>query len=89
MLSLLFLLYHQRMHINLLKPACYFTHHQVLHSTILHGDYLAIICFMWLSERRVTFALYIVKSLVFITEVESVYIAVRTEYLYKTDTYRP
>jgi hypothetical protein len=35
------------------------------------------------------FALYIVKSLVFITEVESVYNAVRTEYLYKTDTSRP
>jgi hypothetical protein len=61
-----------------------FTYHQILHSTILHGDFIPIICFMWLSERTVTFAVYISKSLVFITEVESVYSAVRTEYLYKT-----
>jgi len=75
--------------LNILKPACYFTYHQVLHSTILHGDYLAIICFMWLSERIVTFALYFFNSVVFMTEMGSLYSAVRTESLYKADTSRP
>ena len=46
-------------------------------------------CFVWLSEEIVTFALYIINSLVFITEVEGVYCAVRTGFLYKTDTFRP
>ena len=41
-------------------------------------------CFVWLSEQTVTFALYIVNGLVFITEVESVYCAVRTESFYNT-----
>jgi hypothetical protein len=41
-------------------------------------------CFVRISEQTATFALYIVKRLVFITEVESVYSAVRTEsVLYK------
>jgi len=40
------------------------------------------VCFVWLSEQTVTFVLYIINRLVFITEVESVYSAVRTEYLY-------
>ena len=42
-------------------------------------------CFVWLSEQRITFALYVINKLVFITEVESVYCAVRTESLCKTD----
>jgi len=46
-------------------------------------------CFVWLAEQTVTFALYIIKRLVFITEAESVYCAVRTESLYSTDTFRP
>jgi len=45
--------------------------------------------FVWLSEQTVTFALYIIRRLVFITEVESVYSAVRTESLYNTDTSCP
>ena len=40
---------------------------------------------MWLSEQTVTFAVYIINRLVFITEMESVYSAVRTESLYKAD----
>ena len=43
-------------------------------------------CFVWLSEQTVTFALYIIKTEVFITEVESVYCAVRTESLYSRDS---
>jgi hypothetical protein len=45
-------------------------------------------CFVRVSEQTATFALYNIKRLVFITEVESVYSAVRTESLYKTDTLR-
>jgi hypothetical protein len=45
-------------------------------------------CFVQISEQTVTFALQNIKRLVFITEVESVYSAVRTESLYKTDTLR-
>jgi hypothetical protein len=40
-------------------------------------------CFVWISEQTATFALQNIKRLVFITEVESVYSAVRTESLYK------
>jgi len=41
-------------------------------------------CFVWLSEQTVTFVLNIINRLVFITEVENVYCAVRTESLYNT-----
>ena len=46
-------------------------------------------CFIWISEQTLTFALYIIYRLVFITEVESVYCAVGSESLYSTDTSRP
>ena len=49
--------------------------------------YIAFTCFVWLSEQTVTFALHIIKRLIFITEAESVYCAVRTESLYKTDIF--
>jgi hypothetical protein len=47
-------------------------------------------CFVRLSEQTATFALKNIKRVVFITEVDSVYSAVRTEsvYEYKTDTLR-
>jgi hypothetical protein len=41
-------------------------------------------CSVRISEQTATFALQNIKRLVFITEVESVYSAVRTESLYKT-----
>jgi hypothetical protein len=63
--------------INLSKPAYYFTYYQVKHSKIPNGDYIALIWFVWLLEQTVTFALYIIKRLVFIAQVESVYCAVR------------
>ena len=40
---------------------------------------------MWISEQTATFALYSTDRLVFITVVESVYCAVRTDCLYKGD----
>jgi hypothetical protein len=45
-------------------------------------------CFVRISEQTATFALKNIKRLVIITEVESVYSAVRTESLYKTDRLR-
>jgi hypothetical protein len=73
---------------NLLNPSGYFAYHQVEYWKILHGDYIAFTCFVWVSEQTVTFSLYIINRLVFITEVESVYSAVRTESLYYTNTSR-
>jgi hypothetical protein len=75
--------------IHFLKPAGYCTYHQVLHSIIVHADHISFMCFVRLSEETVPFALYIVSRLVFITEAENVYCAVRTQCLYKTDTFRP
>jgi hypothetical protein len=45
-------------------------------------------CFVQISEQTATFALWHIKRLVFITEVESVYSAECIESLYKTDTLR-
>ena len=45
-------------------------------------------CFVRISEQTATFALYCINWLVFMTVVESVYCAVRTESLYNTDTIR-
>ena len=47
---------------------------------------LALRCVFYVDLRQTaTFALYIIKWLIFITVVESVYCAVRTDSLYKTD----
>jgi len=51
----------------------------------MHADYIAFMCFVWLSEETVPPALYIINRLIFVTEVESVYCAVRTVLMYKTD----
>ena len=45
-------------------------------------------CFVRISEQTANFALQNIKRSVFVTEVESVYCAVRTESLYITDTFR-
>jgi hypothetical protein len=45
-------------------------------------------CYVWLSEQTVTFALHIINRFGSITKAGSVYCAVRTESLYKTDTFR-
>jgi hypothetical protein len=41
-------------------------------------------CFVWISEHKPTFALYISNWLVFVTVLESVYSAVRTDYWFRT-----
>jgi hypothetical protein len=45
--------------------------------------------FVHISEQTATFALYVINWLVFITVVESVYSAVRTDSLYKADYVSP
>jgi len=49
---------------------------------------MEFVCFVWISEQTANFALCSTERLVFITVVESVYSAVRTESLYKADTFR-
>jgi len=48
---------------------------------------MEFVCFVWISEQTANFALQNIIRVVFITEVESVYCAVRTESLYNTDTF--
>ena len=55
----------------------------------MHADYIAFVCFVWILEQTVPFALYIINRLIFITEVERVYCTVRTESLYNTVKFRP
>jgi hypothetical protein len=74
--------------VNLLKPSGNFTYSQASHSKILRGAHIAFMCFVRISEQTAISALHSINWLVFITEVESVYWAVRTESLCKTDTLR-
>ena len=46
---------------------------------------ICVECFVRISEQTATFVLYIINWLVFVTVVESVYCAVRTDSLYKAD----
>jgi predicted transcriptional regulator len=48
----------------------------------MHGNYIAFIYFVWISEQTVMFALSNLNRMGLITEVEGVYSAVRTEFLY-------
>jgi len=59
----------------------------IWYSRILLGDLTAITGFVWIREQRISFSFYNMDKLLFITEAESVYSAVRTESLYKTDTF--
>ena len=51
----------------------------------LKNSTLSLIYVLVISEQAATFALYIIKRLVFITVVESFYSAVRTDSLYTAD----
>jgi hypothetical protein len=74
--------------INLLKPTGNYTYHKFGHSKILHCYHMEFVCFVWISEQTANFALCNIKRLVFITEVENVYCAIRTESLYNRDKSR-
>ena len=49
---------------------------------------MEFVCFVWISEITANRPLQNIKRLVFMTEVESAYSAVRTQSLYTTDTFR-
>jgi len=49
---------------------------------------MEFVCFVWISEQTAISALQNIKRLVFVTEVESIYSAVRTESLYNADMFR-
>ena len=72
---------------NLLKPDGFFmyTRFSIQNSTwCLHSVFT---CFLRISEETATFAVNNINKLSFYTKVESVYCVVRTESLYKTDTF--
>ena len=73
------------MRFNLLKPSGFFTYHQGLTFKNSTRFSLYVECFVRISEQTATFALYNINWLVFITVVESVYSAVRTDSLRKSD----
>jgi hypothetical protein len=54
-------------------------YHKAQHFKILRCDHVELVCILWPSEQTANFALQDIKRLVFITEMESVYSAVRTE----------
>jgi hypothetical protein len=68
---------------NLWKPKTYLIYHQ--HSTILCSAHNAFMCFAWISEQTAIISLYLSFLSIFITEAESVFCALRTESLTKTD----
>jgi hypothetical protein len=53
---------------------------------ILLCNHMEFVCFVLISEQTASFTVHSIKRLVFITEVGSVYSAVRNESLYNTDT---
>jgi len=61
-------------------------YNQLQHSEILYSAQNAFMCFAWISEQRAIISLYSINLPVFIAEAESVYCAVRTGSLNKTDT---
>jgi hypothetical protein len=71
---------------DLLKPKTYFRYHQLYLSEIRCSAHNAFMCFVWLSEKTAIISLHNINGLVFITEAESVYCAVRTGSLNQTDT---
>ena len=69
--------------VNLLKPTGDTMHQQVWHSTIVRSAHTVFTCFVFICEQTATCATYIINWLVFITEMKSVYCAVRTGSLNK------
>jgi hypothetical protein len=71
---------------NVLKPKTYFIYHQRYHIEILSSAHNEFVSVVWISEQTAIISLYSINLLVFITEAESVYCAVRTGPLNKTNT---
>jgi len=64
--------------INLLKPTGYVMHQHVSHSTTVRSAHTVFMCFVFIWEQTATRATYSINWLAFMTEVKSVYSAVRT-----------
>ena len=56
---------HDACNSTLLKLTGYYTYHQVSYSKFLHVNYIAFMYFVWISEQRVTFVVYVINGLVF------------------------
>jgi len=65
------------------EPTGYVMHQQVQHSTIVRSDHTVFMCFVFIWEQTATCATCTINWLVFITEMKSVYSAVRTGSLNK------
>jgi len=66
------------MNINLLKPTGYVMHQQFNISTTVRSAHTVFMYFVFIWEQTATCATYNINWLVFITEMKSVYSAVRT-----------
>jgi hypothetical protein len=71
--------------LNLLKPSGYFTYHPVSYSKILHGALVAFCVLYGPPNKQKRLSCTSLTDWYFITQAKSVYRAVRTEALYKTD----
>ena len=62
------------------KPSGHYMYHQFNIHNSTFCPHTVFICFVWISEQTAIISLYNINWLVFITETESVYCAVRTGY---------
>ena len=67
----------------LLNPTGYMIHQPVKHSTTVRSAHTVFMCFVFIWEQTATCATYSINWLVFITEMKSVYSAVRAGSLNK------
>jgi len=64
--------------LNAVSPTGHYMYHQFNIPQILRSAHTAVfVCFVWISEQAAIISLYNINSLVFITETECVYRAVK------------
>ena len=83
-IMLFYLAFHFR-HINHLKPSGFFKYHLVYYSKLLHVARFALSVLYGSQNRQRPFLYTSLAAWFFITVVERVYSAVRTDSLYKAD----
>jgi hypothetical protein len=66
----------------ILYSAVFTVYQQVYYPEIRRSAHTVLICFVWISEQTAIISVYSINWLVFITETECVYCAVRTGFLY-------
>ena len=69
------------LNINPLNPSGHYMYHQFNIHNSTFCPHSVFMCFVWISEQTAIISLYNINWLVFITETECVYCAVRTECL--------